>query len=111
MRSNLFQQRMFQQGTRNAQLAKLERAVCLRVIFIGVSERVVMTLISCPRTTLWNSPLHIPDQIKEARPRDGWLKGGVVVGALFCFFAARFFCGWLVSARTVPLLQAVAGKN
>ena len=26
------------------------------------------------------------------------------------FFGALFFCGWLVSARTVPLLQAVAGK-
>ena len=30
----------------------------------------------------------------------------------FFFFGARFFfCGWLVSARTVPLLQAVAGKS
>ena len=30
----------------------------------------------------------------------------------FFFFGARFFfCGWLVSARTVPLLQAVARKN
>ena len=37
-----------------------------------------------------------------------WVKGGVVFGALFV--GALFFCGWLVSARTVPLLQAVAGK-
>ena len=30
----------------------------------------------------------------------------------FFFFGARFFfCGWLASARTVPLLQAVAGKT
>ena len=30
----------------------------------------------------------------------------------FLFFGALFvFCGWLVSARTVPLLQAAAGKS
>ena len=28
----------------------------------------------------------------------------------FFLFGARFFCGWLVSARTVPLVQAVARK-
>ena len=27
------------------------------------------------------------------------------------FFVPFFFGGWLVSAKTVPLLQAVAGKN
>ena len=29
----------------------------------------------------------------------------------FVFGARFFFCGWLVSGRTVPLLQAVAGKS
>ena len=43
----------------------------------------------------------------------GVLKGGIFFGALFFFFLVPvfFFCGWLVSARTVPLLQAVAGKS
>ena len=36
--------------------------------------------------------------------------GGVFFGALV-FLVPFVCCGWLVSARTVPLLQAVAGKK
>ena len=51
-------------------------------------------------------------QVARSRQYLHTLGGGVFVGALFFFFGARFFfCGWLVSARTVPLLQAVAGKS
>ena len=35
-------------------------------------------------------------------------KGGVYFGAFFV--VPFFFCGWLVSAKTVPLLQTVSGK-
>ena len=54
-----------------------------------------------------------PDQAYEGLLTAGGAYSGVefFFGALFFFWCPFFFCGWLVSARTVPLLQALAGKN
>ena len=70
-------------------------------------------------------PLHIMQGIRKIRScrqasadypeplRIEFLLGGwsFFWRPFFFFFRARFFFGWLVLARTVPLLQAVEGKN
>ena len=90
------------------------------------SRRSVMQLVvslnpQCQTATGNAEGLSTPEAHATGLPAPP-LKGGVFISPMpilkgwsffWCLFLVPvfFLCGWLVSARTVPLLQAVAGKN